>query len=82
MNKILLHIFFTIVDDFTHLAKLYPIVQKSETAGIMQDYIERAENCFSYRHLKVVSVRTDNGSEFCNSELKNFYFFGRLWSFS
>ncbi|GME72414.1 unnamed protein product [[Candida] boidinii] len=65
--------FLTIVDDFTHFAKLYPIVQKSETAGIMQDYIKRAENHFSYRHLKVVSVRTDNGTEFCNSELKNFF---------
>ncbi|OWB87019.1 hypothetical protein B5S33_g5772 [[Candida] boidinii] len=34
----------------------------------MQDYIKRAENHFSYRHLKVVSVRTDNGTE-----LKNFF---------
>ena len=45
----------TLVDDFTHFAKLYLIDQKSEPAGIMQDYIERAENRFSYRHLKVVS---------------------------
>ena len=45
--------FLTTVDDFTHFAKLYPVVQKSETAGIMRDYIKRAENRFSYRHLKV-----------------------------
>lgn len=39
----------------------------------MQDYIERAETPFSYRYLKVVSMRTDNGTEFCNSELKNLF---------
>lgn len=39
----------------------------------MQDYIQRAENHFSFRQLKVVSVRTDSGIDFCNSTLATFF---------
>lgn len=62
--------YLTIVDDFSRKTSLYPIVEKSEVPCIIRHHINRAE-CFLGK--KVKNIRTDNGGEFVNNYLKDFF---------
>ncbi|GME88384.1 unnamed protein product [[Candida] boidinii] len=65
--------FLTIVDDFTRWTHAVPMIHKSDSAGIIQDFIAKAETQFSSARYRVVSIRTDNGGEFCSGDLESFF---------
>ena len=65
--------FLTIVDDFTRWTSIYPLVNKSETKFHLRQFITYAETHFSAQNFKVSAVRSDNGGEFCNKDLKNYF---------
>lgn len=66
--------FLTIVDDFTKWTQVIPLNLKSECNALMKNFILSSENHFSSQGFKVVTVRTDNGGEFCNNVINEFYF--------
>lgn len=66
--------FLTIVDDFSRWSQIIPLNTKAETNAYFKNFILTAENHFSSRGLKVSQVRTDNGTEFDNKEINQFYF--------
>ncbi|OWB64646.1 hypothetical protein B5S29_g5835 [[Candida] boidinii] len=49
------------------------MIHKSDSAGIIQDFIAKAETQFSSARYRVVSIRTDNGGEFCSGDLESFF---------
>ena len=60
----------TFVDDFSRLACVVPVVQKSEVVAAVRSTIRMWENQ-SGKHLK--AVRTDRGREYVNSELQAYF---------
>lgn len=66
--------FLTIVDDYSRWTRIIPLVSKADVGSYLKNFILHAENHFSNRGLKVVAVRTDNGTEFCSKDLAGFYF--------
>jgi transposase InsO family protein len=58
-----------IVDDFSHFTWVFFLQDKSEAKGIVKKFIRRVQNEFE---LKVKNIRSDNGSEFRNTQVEEF----------
>jgi transposase InsO family protein len=58
-----------IVDDFSRFTWVFFLQDKSETQGTLKRFLRRAQNEFE---LKVKKIRSDNGSEFKNLQVKEF----------
>ena len=58
-----------IVDDFSRFTWVFFLHDKSEAQGIVKKFIRRAQNEFE---LKIKNVRSDNGSEFRNTNVEEF----------
>jgi transposase InsO family protein len=58
-----------IVDDFSRFTWVLFLQDKSETQGTLKRFLRRAQNEFD---LKVKKIRSDNGSEFKNLQVKEF----------
>jgi transposase InsO family protein len=58
-----------IVDDISCFTWLFFLQDKSEAKGIMKKFIKRVQNEFE---IKVKNVRSDNGSEFRNTQVEEF----------
>lgn len=61
--------FVTVLDDYSRLSIIKPLTYKSDTAGALRDIITLLETQTGNR---VQRLRSDNGSEFLNSNLGNF----------
>jgi hypothetical protein len=59
-----------IVDDFSRFTCVFFFQDKSETQGILKRLLRRAQNEFE---LKVKKIRSDNGSEFKNLQVEEFF---------
>lgn len=64
------HYFLSIVDDHSRAIWIYLIDDKSEVAGCMKFFCSMVKTQFN-KQVKIIS--TDNGTEFINSSLKDFY---------
>jgi len=58
-----------IVDDFSHFTWVFFLQDKSEAQGIVKKFIRKAQNEYE---LKMKHIRSDNGSEFWNTNIKEF----------
>ena len=58
-----------IVDDFSRFTWVFFVHDKSEVQGIVKKFIRRAQNEFE---LKIKNVRSDNGSEFRNTNVEEY----------
>jgi transposase InsO family protein len=58
-----------IVDDFSHFTWVFFLQDKSEAKGIVKKFIRRVQHEFE---LKVKNIRSDNGSEFRNTQVEEF----------
>ena len=58
-----------IIDDFSRFTWVFFLQDKSDAQGIVKKFIKRAQNEYE---LKIKNVRSDNGSKFRNTMLKNF----------
>jgi transposase InsO family protein len=58
-----------IVDDFSRFTWVFFLQDKSEVKGIVKKFIRRVQNEFK---LKVKNIRSDNGSEFRNTQAEEF----------
>jgi len=59
----------TIIDDYTRFSWVYFLHSKSETAELLKAFIIKVENQLE---LKVKILRSDNGTEFKNSNVDSF----------
>jgi hypothetical protein len=62
--------YLSIIDDYSRKTALYPIREKTEVCSIVKNHITRAE---TFLDLKVKSFRSDNGREFVNNSLDDFF---------
>jgi hypothetical protein len=58
-----------IVDDFSHFTWVFFVFDKGEVQGKVKTFIGRAQREFG---LPIKKVRSDNGSEFCNTNVEEF----------
>ncbi|KAJ9548467.1 hypothetical protein OSB04_021010 [Centaurea solstitialis] len=58
-----------IVDDFSRFTWVYFLKTKDETSGLIKSFVTRVEN---QSNLKVKVIRSDNGTEFKNSDINSF----------
>jgi transposase InsO family protein len=58
-----------IVDDFSRFTWVFFLQDKSENQGSLKRFLRRAQNEFE---LKVKKIRSDNGSEFKNLQIKEY----------
>ncbi|KAJ9535705.1 LOW QUALITY PROTEIN: hypothetical protein OSB04_un001143 [Centaurea solstitialis] len=58
-----------IVDDFSRFTWVYFLKTKDETSGLIKSFVTRVEN---QTNLKVKVIRSDNGTEFKNSDINSF----------
>jgi hypothetical protein len=58
-----------IVDDFSRFTWVFFLHDKSETQGTLKRFLKRAQNEFE---LKAKKIRSDNGSEFKNLQVKEY----------
>jgi transposase InsO family protein len=58
-----------IVDDYSRFTWVFFLQDKSQTQGTLKGYLRRAENEFG---LRIKKIRSDNGTEFKNSQIKGF----------
>ena len=58
-----------IVDDFSRFTWVFFLEDNSEAQGIVKKFIRRAQNEYE---LKIKHVRSDNGSEFRNTNVEEF----------
>ncbi|KAJ9542188.1 hypothetical protein OSB04_028694 [Centaurea solstitialis] len=58
-----------IVDDFSRFTWVYFLKTKDETSGLIKSFVTRVEN---QSNLKVKVTRSDNGTEFKNSDINSF----------
>lgn len=63
------HYFLTIVDDYTRAVWVYLLKEKSETASHLINFCKMVKTQFE---AKVKIMRSDNGTEFVNSQVQNF----------
>ncbi|MBW0547114.1 hypothetical protein O181_086829 [Austropuccinia psidii MF-1] len=61
---------FKILDGYSHFAWTFFLSSKSETKGILKNLIARIEQ---QSNNKVTNIVSDNGTEFVNSELQEFF---------
>ncbi|KAL6420787.1 hypothetical protein ACFW04_014027 [Cataglyphis niger] len=62
----LIHI--TLIDDYIHFTIVYLLKYKHETAEIIKEYAQRVETEWSS---KISKIRSDNGREYINKNLRN-----------
>lgn len=62
--------FLLLKDDLSHYRNVYFLKEKSEVTRKMKEFIKEAENITGNT---IKTVRTDNGSEFCNKELSSYF---------
>jgi len=60
---------FVIVDDFSHFTWVFFLHDKSEARRTFKKFVKRAQSIFDMRLKK---VRSDNGSEFKNTNLEEY----------
>jgi transposase InsO family protein len=61
--------YMTLVDDYTRATWVYFLKEKSDAAAAIKDFVAMCER----QHGKVLRFRTDNGGEYVNKELKDFF---------
>lgn len=59
--------FLAVIDDYTHMGRVYPITSKANAANCLKHFIAEAENHFNHKGYKVSQLRTDNGGEFLSN---------------
>ena len=59
----------TVMDDYTHYSVIYLLEYKNETTEYIKQYIAQMER---EKNLKVKKIRSDNGGEFLNTDLKTY----------
>lgn len=64
------HFFLTIVDDFSGCTWTYMLTNKADAFIAIKTFCSMVENQFQ---LKVMKVRTNNGTEFINSAFNNYF---------
>lgn len=62
--------FLLLKDGYSHMRFVYFIKAKSEVASKIKSFVEMVNNQTEY---KIKTIRSDNGTEFVNSELKMFF---------
>ena len=65
--------FVLIVDDYTRYCFLAPIVTKDQAVEVIQRYQRVAERTHSAQGWKIGKVRSDNGGEFINTALTDYF---------
>ncbi|TID31301.1 hypothetical protein CANINC_000106, partial [Pichia inconspicua] len=65
--------FLTIVDDFTRWCSIIPLATKAQTATALKEFVTQVETHFSSSGFKVAAVRSDNGKEFCNNNISDYF---------
>ena len=60
---------FVIVDDYSHFTWVFFLCEKIEVQGIFKKFAKRAQNEFD---VKIKRVRSDNGTEFKNTNIEEF----------
>src|SRR5688500_18286665 len=58
-----------IVDDYSRLGWLFFLQEKSHTQDTLKGFLRRAQNEFG---LRIKKIRSDNGTEFKNSQIEGF----------
>jgi transposase InsO family protein len=58
-----------IIDDYSHFIWVFFLQYKSETQEVLKKFLKRAQNKFD---AKVKKTRSDNGTEFKNTQVENF----------
>jgi transposase InsO family protein len=61
--------YMTLVDDYTRATWVYFLKQKSDAPAAIKDFVAMCER----QHGKVLRFRTDNGGEYVNKELEDFF---------
>jgi hypothetical protein len=61
--------FLSILDDFSKRVSIYPLQTKANIYKIFEEHVKRAER---FLNTKVISIRTDNGTEFDNQYFEAF----------
>ncbi|GJS19626.1 putative ribonuclease H-like domain-containing protein [Tanacetum coccineum] len=59
-----------VIDDYSRFTWVFFLATKDETSGILKSFITRIENLVDH---KVKVIRCDNGTEFKNREMNQFY---------
>lgn len=59
--------FFTFIDDYTHFVMVYLLERKYEVSDKIKEYINLVETKWN---IKVFKLRSDNGREFINDDIK------------
>ncbi|GJU14929.1 putative ribonuclease H-like domain-containing protein [Tanacetum coccineum] len=62
--------FLAVIDDYSRFTWVFFLATKDETSGILKSFITGIENLADH---KVKVIRCDNGSEFKNREMNQFY---------
>lgn len=62
--------FLTITDDYSRKVNTYPVKEKRDVFKVFSGYQKRVERFLNH---KIVSVKTDNGLEFCNKEFDKMF---------
>ena len=58
-----------IMDDYSHFTWVFFLQEKSQTQETLKEFLRRAQNKFG---LRIKKIRSDNGTEFKNSQIKGF----------
>jgi transposase InsO family protein len=58
-----------IIDDYSHFTRVFFLQDKSETQKMLKKFLKRAPNKFD---VKVKKIRSDNGTEFKNTQVEDF----------
>jgi hypothetical protein len=58
-----------IVDDYSRFTSVFFLQEKSQTQEILKGFLRRAQNEFG---LRIKKIRSDNGTEFKNSQIEGF----------
>jgi transposase InsO family protein len=58
-----------IVDDYSRFTWVFFLQDKSKTQEVLKKFLKRAQNEFD---AKVKKIRSDNGTEFKNTQVENF----------
>uniref|UniRef100_A0A8R7TR30 Integrase catalytic domain-containing protein n=1 Tax=Triticum urartu TaxID=4572 RepID=A0A8R7TR30_TRIUA len=62
--------YLVIVDDYSHFMWTFPLRKKSDTAGILLNFVAYIRTQFSRT---LVAMQADNGTEFINSTVTSFF---------
>jgi IS30 family transposase len=59
-----------IIDDYSHFTWVFFLQDKSEAQEMLKKFLRRAQNEFD---AKVKKIRSDNGTEFNNTQVEDFF---------